>query len=293
MPNILRLGPNGQLITDLSTDPLPEPKTPESVPAAPADDFGRIAAAEVNARFGTTRAKVPDLLGDWKKATVDAAIEDAARATFWPEVEQALADAEQQKGAPLNRREAHHIVHVIEQARMPAAIPLVAPAIEKNATTRQQAIDDSLQTYRPIVAQKKDPFMPLALGDPNARAKERVLWENPRVMVLVDAFCDKPKALVVPKTPVSFPVDATKKQLDELAKIAAETSAAFAQVKGCKDAEIWVNPPQYLSVKQLHVHVGPPLPEWDDSLDEQTLEKEQNTLWTALTAVLSQRLKHY
>jgi diadenosine tetraphosphate (Ap4A) HIT family hydrolase len=279
--------------------PSTEPVTPKvakekpAPPVGPADNFGRIESAELNARFKITKAKVPDLLGDWRQATLEAAIEDAARATFWPDVEQSLATAEQQKGEPLDRREAGQIIQAIEDQRLPGAIAQVAPAITKSAKTKEQAIDNALAEMRPFVAQKKDPFMPVALGDQTARARETVLWENARVMVLVDTFSEKPKALVVPKTPVSFPADASKAQLDELARVAAATSAAFAQLEGCPDAEIWINPPQYLSVKQLHVHVGPPLPAWDESLDEDALAKQQSTFWSAMTAVLGQRLQHH
>ncbi|MCC6811149.1 MAG: hypothetical protein IT381_27210 [Deltaproteobacteria bacterium] len=293
----LRIGPSGLVA---SNDPISDaPKLPEGpaalsvTPAGVSDDFDRVKAAEVSARFATTKAKIPDLMGDWRNATVQASVEESARATFWPEVEAALADAEGQKGDRLSRREVGMIVTAFEEARMPAAIPTVAPAILKNAKTREKAIDDSVASHRQIVAQKKDPFMPVALGDPAARAKEKVLWENKNVMVLVDAFSDKPKALVVPKKPVSFPVDMKKKALDELAKVAAEVSAGFAQATGCQDAEIWINPPQYLTVKQLHVHVGPPLADWDTAKDDQELEKEMNGFWAAMTAVLGQRLKHF
>jgi hypothetical protein len=48
--------------------------------------------------------------------------------------------------------------------------------------------------------------------------------------------------------------------LSELARVAAHVSDAFMDVGGCPASGIWINPPQHLMVKQLHVHVSPKLP---------------------------------
>ena len=80
----LRIGPSGLVA---SNDPISDaPKLPEGpaalsvTPAGVSDDFDRVKAAEVSARFATTKAKIPDLMGDWRNATVQASVEESARA---------------------------------------------------------------------------------------------------------------------------------------------------------------------------------------------------------------------
>jgi diadenosine tetraphosphate (Ap4A) HIT family hydrolase len=78
-------------------------------------------------------------------------------------------------------------------------------------------------------------------------------------MVIVDLFSPRPKALVVPKAQATFPVELDKRALDELSLLAAHVSDAFMSVSGGQPAGIWINPPQHVMVKQLHVHVLPQL----------------------------------
>ena len=118
---------------------------------------------------------------------------------------------------------------------------------------------DVLMEQRPRVAQLRDVFSPVAQNLPGARDQEIVLWENKGVMVVVDAFAPSPKALVVPKDPMNLPVDAPKGVLDELAYVAAHVSDAFMRGAGSPPAGIWINPPQHLTVRQMHVHVLPDL----------------------------------
>jgi len=115
------------------------------------------------------------------------------------------------------------------------------------------------------VMRKRDPFTPIAQHDPVARAKEKVLWENPRLMVIVDLFAPCPKALVVPKKQVTFPVEADQALLKELAQVAAHVSDAFSATTGAPPSGIWINPPQHLMVRQLHVHVLPQANDFSDT----------------------------
>lgn len=240
----------------------------------------RITAADLSARFGTASTALPALLPDWKNATVQAAIEDAARERFMPLIEAALDQAELDKGEPLERKEARAIISAVEKTHMPRHIPAVAPAILKDQSSKDQAVADSLTDGRSRLPKLKDPFTPVAQNNAQARAKETILWESQTVLVLVDAFAPHPKALVVPKRQMAFPVDATKAELDEMARVAKGVSDAFNRTARCGDSEIWINPPQDITVRQLHIHVSPKLPKG----------KATAALIAAMTKDLSARL---
>jgi|GEM_PF-1624752 len=119
------------------------------------------------------------------------------------------------------------------------------------------AIAGIVDAQRTRVAGLRDPFTPLARGDAAARAKEVVLWEDDALMVIVDTFAPPPKALVIPKAPVSFPIDLAPALLDRLAMVGSVVGVAFSHVAGCGPARCWINPPYGLTVRQLHVHVLP------------------------------------
>lgn len=127
------------------------------------------------------------------------------------------------------------------------------------ATARGGSLEDAravCEAARARVERLRDPFLPVARGDSAARAKETVLWEDGRTMVLVDAYGSPPKALVVPKSEMLFPVDGEPAVVDELARVASAVSDAFvAALGGGGPARVWINPPSALSVRQLHVHV--------------------------------------
>ncbi len=137
-----------------------------------------------------------------------------------------------------------------------------------------------VEGQRERVARMKDPFLPIANNDPVARAKETVLFEDEDNMVIVDAFSFGPKALVVPKTEMLFPIDATADQLQRIGTIAAATSDAFVDVGATGLSKIWINPPSALTVRQLHVHVQPPIPRPSDKA----------ALWTKVSQALHGRL---
>ena len=246
------------------------------LPRASDSDVMRSTAADTRLRTGRasasgkTKTAVPALFSDWKKSVLDATARDAARAELWPEVEQALARAQAHKGTLLEDHEAEKVADAFFDSHAPRVDQLhkkhtatFGHSTQQKDTVIARAVDDA----RPHIAQRRDPFTPIAHNDPQARAREVVLWENADAMVLVDLFVKHPKALVVPKAPVSFPCDAPAGMLEDLARIAAHVSDAFMAAAGAKKpAGIWVNPPQDLTVKQLHVHVMPDLPAWLDLL---------------------------
>lgn len=212
---------------------------------------------------GTTTTAVPKLLHDWKISLVEAAAEDLAHAeVIAPVLSKAVAAAEVQKGDALTRSEVRTISHDIGRslkADYNDAKAAHHKDLTKSPATKQQTERDVLQAQRPRVDQLRDVFAAVGQKLPGARDHEIVLWENKSAMVLVDTFAPSPKALVVPKDPLQLPIDATAAQLDELALIAAHVSDAFSRAQGSPPAGIWINPPQHLTVKQMHVHVLPDL----------------------------------
>lgn len=230
----------------------------------------RLRTGRAAATGSKTKTAVPALLGDWKQAVLEATAHDAAKQELWPQVEKALADAQKKKGTLLDDDEAEGVADTFYDKNEGKLEKLAAKHLTSFGTTaakKDAVITKVVDDARPRIATRRDPFTPVAQKDPQARAREVVLWENKDAMVLVDLFVPRPKALVVPKTPASFPSDAAPRVLDELARIAAHVSDAFmSALPGAKDqpADIWVNAPQHLTVKQLHVHVAPHAPAWTD-----------------------------
>jgi len=131
----------------------------------------------------------------------------------------------------------------------------------------------NLESYRSRVT--FDPFDSVIVGDAatRARLKERVLWEDDSVIVIVAKPALPRDALVIPKREMMFPVDASEALLARLARVAGATSDAFIQTAGlqCKSAftsSISISPPGSIGVRHLHVHVQPP--------DSIVIENEQD-----------------
>ena len=121
----------------------------------------------------------------------------------------------------------------------------------------QAAARERAETQRERVSRLKDPFMPVAMNDNSARAKETVLWEDDDTMVIVDAFAYGPKALVIPKQETLFPTDLNAEGMQRLGVISARVSDAFIALGAKGPSRMWINPPSALTVRQLHVHVQP------------------------------------
>ena len=268
-----------------SSSPVPSAST--NAPADGVDGSGAFHAGRdmrtrvgVNAvTAGSTVTAVPKLLEDWKAALVEAAAEDLAEAeVIAPLVPQALAAAEAAKGEPLTRGEAREVSRDVGRsvrAEYNDAKHAHFKDLTKSPSTKQQTERDVLLAQRPRVDQLRDVFSAAAQQQPGARDNEIVLWENKSAMVVVDTFAPSPKALVVPKDPLQLPIDASRAQLDELALIAAHVSDAFSRSLGSPPAGIWINPPQHLTVKQLHVHVLPDLGPFTEKKPRVFLEDPQ------------------
>jgi diadenosine tetraphosphate (Ap4A) HIT family hydrolase len=210
---------------------------------------------------GPTTTALPKLLDDWRGALLQAAAEGRAdEEVIAPALGPALQQAEQQKGEPLSRREARGVERAVrQQLQQPwdDAYRVHLADVTKTPKMKQRVERDVVMAERPRIAALKDPFTPVVQNAPGARDNEIVLWENKHAVVVVDTFAPSPKALVVPRVPASLPLDLPRARLDELARVAAQVSDAFMRAAGSPAAGIWVNPPQHLTVKQLHVHVLP------------------------------------
>lgn len=242
------------------------PTTAGPIAGSDAFDAGRDMRTRVGVsaiQAGPTTTRQPKLLDDWKVALLEAAAEDLAEAeVIAPVLDKAVAAAEAHKGEGLSRQE-FRALHkdVFKQLKGDYDVAKQAhhQDLTKSPATKKQTERDVLLDQRPRVDKLRDVFSAVAQKVPGARDNEIVLWENKNAMVLVDTFAPSPKALVVPKAQVSLPVDASPVLMDELAVIAAHVSDAFMRAAGSPPAGIWVNPPQHLTVKQMHVHVLPDL----------------------------------
>ena len=248
---------------------MPVTRTPRSSATTTTSADTRLRAGRAAASGGKTKTAIPALLGDWKQAVLEATAQDAAKQELWPQVEKALADAQKKKGTLLDDDEAEAVADTFYEKNEGKLEKLAEKHLASFGTTaakKDALITKVVTDARPRIDTRRDPFTPVAQKDPQARAREVVLWENKDAMVLVDLFVPRPKALVVPKTTLSFPTDAQPALLDELARVAAHVSDAFMSVLpgSGQPSGIWVNPPQHLTVKQLHVHVAPHAQAWAD-----------------------------
>ena len=254
----------------------------------------------VNAvQAGSTTTAVPKLLGDWRTSLYEAAADDLAEAEIIaPVLDKALQRAEVDKGDGLTRQEVRAVrkdVHQQLRVEFQAAKAAHHADLTKSPSSMKRTERDVLMDQRPRVAKLRDVFSPVAQNLPGARDHELVLWENKGVMVVVDTFAPSPKALVVPKDPINLPVDAAPGVLDELAVVAAHVSDAFMRGAGSPPAGIWINPPQHLTVRQMHVHVLPDLGQFtqDGAPAKAFLEDPQfKPQLVAWFAVISKELEH-
>jgi diadenosine tetraphosphate (Ap4A) HIT family hydrolase len=258
----------------------------------------RVGAVAVH---GPTQTATPKLLEGWRESLLQAAAEDRADdEVIAPVLAPALQAAEAQKGEALSRREARGVERdVRQQLQQPwdDAYRAHLTDITRSSSTKKQTERDVVLEQRARIAQLKDPFTPLIADAPGARDHEIVLWESKQSIVVVDTFAPSPKALVVPKAPASLPIDLSAAALDELAVVAAHVSDAFMRSTGAPAAGIWVNPPQHLTVKQLHVHVLPDLGAYTADgapakalLDDATLRPPLVAWFDAIRDDLAQKL---
>ncbi len=234
------------------------------VPSFTAADFRPEFRISVRPPPGGTTTPVPALAEDWRQATLDARAKELGMQEIAPQLRANRQQTEAQLGRELEPWEGRQVDAPLIKQLLPPVRAKHYQAITKDTASQDQAIADSHAAHGSRLQKARDPFTPLALGDPQARAKDRVLWENNFLMVIVDSFAPSPKALVIPKKQAMFPKDLAPGDMEALAKTAAKVSDAFGKVAGSGPADIWVNPPQRLTIKQLHTHVLPKLPRWEN-----------------------------
>jgi diadenosine tetraphosphate (Ap4A) HIT family hydrolase len=247
----------------------------------------------------------PNLKDDWHDAALSGEAKYLASVDVWNLVEAEMKTAvpaeEARLGRPMTDDELKafrkDVDKPISEKHFKPAYAKHYADITKSAATKKKAIQTALtREGQRLSARARDPFTPVAMGDPAARAKEVLLWEDKDAMVLIDLFCPSPKALVVPKDQAMFPKDLPQAKLDHLAAISAKVSDAFSAVAGSQPANIWINPPQRLSLKQLHVHVMPKLPKWEQRRrprgvpPDPALVAEQQKFYAALSKEIATQL---
>ncbi len=246
----------------LKTATVDHPAKPGRPLNTAADTKLKVSAA---ATGGITKTAVPALLSDWKQASLEATARGLAAKEMQPDLDVFLLGAATKHGRALNEEEIDAVAEKFFERNGGRLASLAKQHLGTfgSGTQLDTVVTQAVDTMRPQVKSYRDPFTPIAQGNPKARAREVVLWENKEAMVLVDLFIDQPKALVVPKQPMQFPTEASPQTLQELARVSAHVSDAFMVSEGAKKpAGIWINAPQDLTVKQMHVHVMPDLAPW-------------------------------
>lgn len=115
------------------------------------------------------------------------------------------------------------------------------------------------------VANLNPRFLEIARMTPEQRKVfgERVLWENKKIMVLVDTYSKAPKVLVVAKVKGVWLIKDAEEQLrQDMASIAAAASDAMMEEdeRSCMPeniAEIEIHKLHRLGMQQLHIHGDP------------------------------------
>jgi diadenosine tetraphosphate (Ap4A) HIT family hydrolase len=169
---------------------------------------------------------------------------------------------------------------------------IVAEISTASGQPSAQEIQDRIQIHRARSAGLPNPFVEIARMDAVERSdrRERVLWEDGEIMVLVN----KPRgsdlyALVIPKARnVWFVVDASPRLMERLEQTAATVSDSFLSAVGkpCRPgdaATIEIHTPEGLGIQQLHVHVriSPPAGGDLESLYTKASEYLSKSLWSS------------
>lgn len=241
------------------------------------------------------------LLEDWRAATLDDGIRELARAQLNGEYQAAIAQATQEVGRRLDDRELMGVLSTVDRRLLPAAEAKVRAKVSQDAKALEHIFNSTVDGLRQRAPQLRNPFTPLAEGDAHARARETMVFENREVMVLVDRFCPSPKVLVVPKVKALTPLDVAPNVMTELTRAATAASDTFQAIAQSRPSDVWINPPTFVTLGQLHVHVQPQLPDFAEQLtpaeagDEQVAERRLAVLamdfWKKFTVEFQSRMK--
>lgn len=251
---------------------------------------GRIAtrAADAAAPLASAASagNAQQILDGWRASAFDAAITQLARASLKPEYQKAFDAQVRRFGRELSDEElqelSDQVQDSVDERMLDGARATVQAGLANDPGAKARLVNDAAADLKARAPRLRNPFAPLAANDPVARAKEKVLWENGTLMVLVDRFSKAPHLLVVPKAPALLPQDAPPATLDEMGRVGKIASDVFTRVAGVGASETFVNPPQLISIGQLHMHVIPPMKALTD--------KGSAKLWAKFGAELSKAL---
>jgi diadenosine tetraphosphate (Ap4A) HIT family hydrolase len=247
---------------------------------------GRIATRAVDAAAplasAASQGNAQQILDGWRESAFHVAVTQLARASLKPEYQKAFQAQSQRFGRELTDEEMEMIADSVDDRLLKGARQQLQTQLSSDPTAKARLVADAAAELQARAPTLRNPFAPIAAGDPAARAKEKVLWENGTLMVLVDRFSKTPHLLVVPKAPMLLPTDAPPATLDELGRVGKVASDVFSKVARVGASETFVNPPQFVSIGQLHLHVSPPMKALTD--------KGTAKLWAKVGAALTKAL---
>jgi hypothetical protein len=244
--------------------------------------------AEANTR---TRAlpSVADLMAGWREDIVIAEAEQRAMRLLEPEVEvavkTALADLSleaQRVGVTPTEDEVDNVVRqavsAVYEAKLKATTAPIYAQLAASAKTKADVVEKVLQDFA-ATPKKLYPFLTrVAQGDPAQLGKETVVWQNADFIVVAEPLrtTRAPKVLVVPKRLMTLPTELSPAEQAEIVKIgiavhhamgrAAAKHPDYQQAKFSPAPSLKINPPQWLSQAQIHMHVESDLPPMDGDL---------------------------
>jgi diadenosine tetraphosphate (Ap4A) HIT family hydrolase len=206
-----------------------------------------------------TQVNAQQILDGWRASSFDAGVTLLARQQLQPEYDQAIDANAERAGRELTDDEVDLVMEKVDDKLLDGARDQVFNSLKSDPNAKTRIFNDAVADLKARAPKLRNPFAAIAAGDPKARAKETVLWENPQLMVLVDRFAPVPHVLVIPKAPALLPTDLPASALDEIGRVGKVASDVFTKMTGAKPSELFVNPPQLVTIGQLHLHVIPGL----------------------------------
>jgi diadenosine tetraphosphate (Ap4A) HIT family hydrolase len=205
------------------------------------------------------------VLKDWVNALIEAAAEDFATAPYDSQIKTAVSVFEANKGAPCSREELltlQNMVYNSHQSDINANMREFIQEHTASSTSVSKLIEQTLKKNSARIQKLRNPFDDVIQNKDGVRDQEVVLWEDKDHLVLLDTFAHNTfKTLVIPKRSVSVPTDLESSEVDRLETIASHVDQWIQQQFGDASSKVaspsWINPPQYLTVKQLHMHIQP------------------------------------
>lgn len=241
---------------------------------APGDgvEVGSAARAHVarNAEVKATSYIVPtgaELMHAWREDVVYAHAQSLALEKLEPMVQRSLVAAQSEAGRPLSEQEAGAVRGGVYEKYLDAETRPLHRQLAATKASKEATVQGVLGEFAENPPQLMPFLTRVAQGDPKQLARETVVFSDANHIVVAEPlqFIESPKVLVLPTKLVTLPTELSAKELDALAACAGRAYAALAaacakhpaykNVKISKQSSLKVNPPQWLTQQQLHVHV--------------------------------------